>query len=89
MTENGGVQSTSEDAFREIAPKLSNRQEKVLDALSILGTASNKEIAEKLGRPINEVTPRMLELRKLGLVVCAGKMYDERSRRWALVWELV
>lgn len=87
--ESGGVQSTSVDALKSFTPRtLSDRQDKVLCTLDVLGKASNKQVAEKLGRPINEVTPRMLELRRFGLVVCAGKRYDDRTRRWELVWEL-
>jgi hypothetical protein len=41
----------------------------VLDALRFFPDATNAEIAAHLAWPINRVTPRMLELRKMGLVL--------------------
>jgi len=44
----------------------------VLDALRFFPDATNAEIALKLGWPVNRITPRCLELRKMGLILDAG-----------------
>lgn len=53
---------------------LGERQEAVRNTLLELRSATNKEVAERLSWPINSVTPRMQELRALGVVTCiAGR----------------
>ena len=88
--ESGGVQSTTLDAFRSTPLEVRvTCREKVYDTLVEFGPASNKQVAERRGWPINRITPRMLELRKRGRVACAGKRYDTKTRKWELLWEVV
>lgn len=54
---------------REIIPNRSERQAQVLAALAGR-ELTNSELAEALGWGINRVTPRMVELREAGRVVC-------------------
>jgi hypothetical protein len=53
---------------------LGAKQKEVLDALSFFPDATNAELAQHLGWPVNRITPRTLELRtlKMPLVVDAG-----------------
>jgi hypothetical protein len=47
--------------------------------LRYLVDATNAELAAKLGWPVNRITPRILELRKMGLVLDAG--HSRRLKR--------
>lgn len=62
------MQPTSLLAFAEVLENLGERQIIVYKALLYLGTANNTQIAEYLHLPINCITPRIVELRKKGLV---------------------
>jgi CRP-like cAMP-binding protein len=82
-----GVQ-TSNEAAAAIEP-FSQRQRDILYAYVcdqyMLGT-TNQEAEEALGMPAQTITPRMLELRKEGLVVDSGMKRKTRSGRRAIVW---
>lgn len=62
------VQNTSIEAFKRVKPILGRNQMKVLNLLRENHDLTNSEIANKLGWPINRVTPRVYELRQLGEV---------------------
>lgn len=84
------MQDTSLEAYwNEIAPSLGTRQKEVLSVLSAGGSWSNNEIAEKLGKPINTITPRIFELRKAGLVEEAGKRLCGVTSRKVIAWRRV
>lgn len=61
------VAQTSIFSYRSIK-KLGDKQQQVLEAIETLGVASNEQIAEYLGWPINRVTGRVSELRTYGRV---------------------
>ena len=81
------MQQTSMDAYRSIKVQLNKRQQIVFDQLQ-MGAASNEKLSNLLHLPINQITPRVLELRKKGLV---KSMYQEpgKSGRMAHVWGVV
>lgn len=57
------MQATSIAAYREITPTLSERQQKVFECVKSFGRpCCDYEIAQRLGWPINSVTPRRGEL---------------------------
>lgn len=62
------IQQTSLHAYEDIKHNLGEKQLAVYNALKDLESANNKILAKKLGWEINRVTPRVLELRELGLV---------------------
>jgi hypothetical protein len=66
------VASTSLSAYDTIKPKIGKKQKIVYDAIDELGTASNEQLADYLNWPINTVTPRVCELRMLGMVGLEG-----------------
>ena len=47
---------------------------------------TNAEIAHGMGKPINEITPRCLELRKLGLVLESGRRRCKVTGNTAKTW---
>lgn len=84
------VAQTSLSAYHNvIAPTLGERQKEVLDSLRELKEATNAEIAGKCILPINCVTPRVNELRKLGLVEKAATRRCRRTGHTAIAWKVV
>jgi hypothetical protein len=67
------IQDTSLFAYSVATQNLGAKQKEVLDALRVFPDATNAEIAARLGWPVNRITPRCLELRKMGLILEAGK----------------
>lgn len=67
--ESVGVQQTSLEAYSSIEHKLGDKQLVVYNMLKNLECANNMILAKKLGWDINRITPRVLELRKIGVVV--------------------
>jgi len=63
------IQNTSLEAFREVLPELGFRQSHIYRILKAIQPATNTQIASASNLPINSVTPRVFELRRMGLVV--------------------
>jgi len=47
---------------------------------------SNRMLSEVTDLPINIITPRCLQLRKMGLVTDKGREYDNVTNRTVWVW---
>lgn len=76
-------------AYRAFAPgDLSKKQNTVLAFLLRHGSMSNKELAAKTGWPINTITPRVKELRDMGLVELDCIKWDTRTNRAESVWRV-
>ena len=76
-------------AYRAFAPKeLSKKQNTVLAFLLKYGSMSNKELAAKIGWPINTITPRVKELRDLGLLELDCIKWDQKTNRAESVWRV-
>ncbi len=76
------------DAYKKILPELSNKQKEVFEFLTIQPKPmSNLEISEAMHKRINAVTPRILELRKRGVVEDRGRsvcsVSGENVHKWA------
>ena len=84
-----GMQPSSLDAWKSIKENLGQRQKVVFRALQEIGEASNKQISQALGWPINTITPRVLELRHMGLVDFSREQTDLRTNRTEIVWKAV
>jgi hypothetical protein len=84
-----GRQPTSLEAWSALQDSLGDKQKIVYDALRTLGEASNKELSVGLGWPINCITPRMFELRQLGLVEFSRVKVDVHTGRSEIVWKAV
>ena len=85
-----GVQETSLEAYREIQPNLGKKQHevyRVLKAATRRGfDMTNMELAVLLKWSINRVTPRVFELRTLGIVVLSKVRDCGVTGRRACAW---
>ncbi len=83
------AQQTSLFAYHaEVKPTLGHRQKTIYEALGTRESFTNTEMAAYLDWPINTITPRMKELRKIGLVRCAGTRECKVTGRNVLSWEI-
>lgn len=82
------IQPTSLQAyFGEILPDLGRRQKAVLEVFT-MGSFTNAELANLLQWPINTITPRVKELRDLGLLVEDSIRKCSSTGRNAKAWKL-
>ena len=79
---------TSLEAWVEIQPKITGRRKQVFLALYELKEATNMEIARYLGWSINRVTPRVLELRDMGVVGQSRIRECEVTKNNARAWKI-
>lgn len=63
------IQQTSLEAYEKVKNTIGDSQSAVYTALIGLISANNTILARKLGWPINRVTPRVLELRRMGYII--------------------
>ena len=77
---------TSKESFEKLKGTLGERQKKVFNLIYSIPGLSNREISEKLLIAINSITPRVKELRDLGLVFELSKKYDETTERNVKIW---
>ncbi len=79
---------TSRAAAVSIRESVAPRQAAVYAFVAARGDhgATNAEIADGLGMPIQSVCPRVCELRSLGRLVSAGKTRPTATGRPAQVW---
>jgi hypothetical protein len=82
------IQQTTLEAWDFIQARLSKSQAVVYAAIKELGGATNLEISNYLHLPINCVTPRVQELRKLGEVQ-EGEVIVQETGRSAIRWVLI
>lgn len=81
------MRQTSLEAFWSLTkPKISERQQQVLEALEEIFPACNRQLSVHSGIPINVVTPRMGELVKKGLVEQAYIDVDITGKR-VIFWQ--
>jgi len=81
------AQQTSIDGFKALnAHSIGARQKQVLDTLKNYGGLSNREISLISRIPINVVTPRVLELRKMGIIIPLGTKKDPQTGFHVNVW---
>ena len=67
---------------------LTGRQAAVYNFIRHHGPISNLEIAERIGLPINSITPRVFELRAKGLVREAERGVSPITGRTVIMWEV-
>ena len=83
------ARQTSLWAHESIKQDLGRRQATVLEVIRNFPGCDNHFISEKLKIPINQVTPRTLELRKMGKVKEAGQKKNIITGRLTLRWEVL
>jgi len=67
---------------------LSKRQEEVYQIIRKWQPISNERIAQHLGVYPHQVTPRVLELRQLGIVEYCGEEVSQTSKKKASLWRI-
>lgn len=82
------VRDTSIAAYKDILSGLPPKRARVLGIIKREKNVSNSELSVFLGWPINTVTPRVNELRRLGLVFGDGKRICKITGRRVHVWEV-
>lgn len=84
------VQETSINVYHdEIKPKLGEKQLVVLAAFETRESFTNLELSHYLGWPINTITPRVFELRKVGRLIEKERRICTKSGYRAIAWQLV
>lgn len=81
------VQQTSLEAYIGLT-NIGQRQAQVYYALKELGKANNLMIAKKLNLPINQVTPRVLELRQKGIIVQEMSYPCPYTHKLTMFWRI-
>lgn len=82
------VQDTSREAYDFIKPLLGERQREVLVVLEDSTVKlCNQDIADRLGWPINTVTPRVKELREMGMVEESHRAPYGPTGRTVMFWK--
>jgi DNA-binding Lrp family transcriptional regulator len=80
------IEKTSLEAYNVISLELSERQNEVYEIIKEFGPISNAGISRKLSIPINSVTPRVYELREIGIVIRKGTAKDPYTSMTVIVW---
>jgi transcription initiation factor IIE alpha subunit len=80
------IQETSLWAHEIASKNLGAKQKQVLDALRFFPDATNAEIAAHMAFSVNRITPRILELREMGLVFDAGRRRCKVTGGTAHAW---
>lgn len=82
------VQTTSRESYDLIKPLLGERQQEVLWVFTALDDAfCNSEVALLLDVPISYITPRVKELRELGLLVESHRGTYAPTNRRVIYWK--
>ena len=81
------IQETSLMAYLEIVPSIGAKQKVVFNAICSHNGITNMELAAELRWSINRVTPRVHELRRIGLVKLKEKRNCNITGRLAMAWE--
>jgi len=80
------IQSTSLEAYYDIMPSLSKRQNMVYNIIKLYPGVSNLDISRILCVPINSITPRVYELRMYNLVKFSHKKRDRITGKSCRCW---
>lgn len=74
------------DSWMRTLRELGPRQREVLDVLLQSGRLGATQIADRVGKHVYVVRPRITELVKLGYIREAGERWEERTQRREAVW---
>lgn len=80
------IESTTLEAFKIIQPSLGELQQTVYDVISNYPGMSNHDIARFLHWEINRVTPRVKELRDMGVVIMSHYKKDHITNKRVMCW---
>lgn len=80
------MRQTSLIAYKYLQESIGEKQFKVYSAIKKLGGATNSQISDFLGWPINCVTGRVKELCDQGVVFELGTIKNEKTGRKNTIW---
>lgn len=82
------MRETSIEAYREIKEVIPEKRKRVLKAIEVMGKhgATLFELVKYLNRPINEISGRVTELSKAGLIQDSGRRMNPSSGKASTVW---
>jgi len=85
------MRETSLQAFSGIEATLPAKRKRVLDAIRETGTigATLFELVKTIGRPVNEISGRVTELSKSGLIIGYGRRVNPDTKKESMVWHAV
>ena len=83
------IQKTSLEAFDILKPNLGDMQRTIYELLKVYPDCSNLDISLLAHKPINCITPRVFELRNMGLVICSGYKQDPFTNKKVMTWQTV
>lgn len=83
------IQETSKEAYKDVKSSLGMRHKQVILALVTLKRANNREIAQYLNMPINCITGRVNELRKMNRIEQDSIKVDNITKRPTIKWRLI
>lgn len=75
-------------ALQSVLDELNERQRAVYKVIIKWQPISNEKIAEHLHLKDHQVTPRVLELREMGVVEWAGRGISQTSGRTVSLWKI-
>jgi predicted ArsR family transcriptional regulator len=79
---------TSHEAYQQIASEAATLRRLCVEKLAEHGPMTADEIADRVGRGILSIRPRISELRKNDHVADTGERRKNLSGRTAVVWKL-
>jgi len=74
------------DSWIRTLAELGPRQREVLDVLMHGGKMGATQIADRVGKHVYVVRPRITELAKMGVIHEAGERWEPRTQRHEAVW---
>jgi Mn-dependent DtxR family transcriptional regulator len=83
------IQDTSLEAYKILQPKLGSMQNMIYNFLKVYPGSSNLDISRMLQKPINSITPRVKELRCMGLVRFSHYKTDVITNRKVMCWTVI
>ena len=83
------IQETSLEAYDVLQPELGRRQQEVYNIIERYREVSISDISRIMQSQTHNITGRLMELRKKGLVFNSGKKVDRITNRKVLKWSVV
>ena len=80
------IQQTSLESYQCLIPMLGKRQQQIYEFILKHQPVSNNDISRIMGLSINQVTPRVKELRDYHMVWEHGLKYDRLTQRNVMTW---
>ena len=71
------INPNSLEAYLKISDTIANSQKLVLNVIQIKKAVTAKEISNILNKPINCITPRICELKDMGLIFEGGEVQQD------------